>query len=99
MTVPVVALFLAKPGCEMQLETLFRGVISATLKEEGCHAYQLNRSTSDPRRFVWTEQWESLDLLEKHLAAPHIAELFALVPPLVESSEVIPLQKLAGGRA
>jgi quinol monooxygenase YgiN len=99
MTTPVVAIFLAKPGAEEKLEELFRGVIPATLAEEGCISYQLNRDLDQPRRFVWTEEWESRELLEKHLAAPHIAELFTQLPNYVESSEVIALRKVDGGAA
>ncbi|MGF9564730.1 putative quinol monooxygenase [Neorhizobium sp. BT27B] len=99
MTTPVVAIFVAKAGSEQKLEELFRGVIETTLKEEGCITYQLNRDANNPSRFIWTEEWTSQALLDKHLSAPHIAELFAQVPDLVESSEVLPLVKLAGGAA
>jgi quinol monooxygenase YgiN len=99
MTVPLVAIFLAKPGEEAKLETLFRGVIATTLKEEGCISYQLNCDLDQPRRFVWTEEWESREHLDKHAAAPHIAAILAKVPHLVESAEVIPLRKVDGGVA
>ncbi len=99
MTTPVVAIFVAKAGSEQKLEELFRGVIAETHKEEGCTTYQLNRDAQNPRRFIWTEEWTSQALLDKHLTAPHITELFAQVPALVESSEVVPLVKLAGGAA
>jgi len=97
MTTPVVAIFLAKPGAEEKLETLFRGVIATTLKEEGCISYQLNRDLDQPRRFIWIEEWESRELLAKHIAAPHIASLLIEVPDLVESAEVISLRKVDGG--
>ena len=99
MTVPVVAIFVSKPGNEETVEALFRGVIETTLGEEGCIAYQLNRDSENPRRFVWTEEWQSRELLDKHLAAPHIAELFATLPQYIESSEVLVLAPLAGGAA
>ncbi|WGF86373.1 putative quinol monooxygenase [Marinivivus vitaminiproducens] len=99
MTTPVVAIFVAKPGAEAKLEELFRAVIPTTLAEEGCIRYQLNRDRNQPRRFVWTEEWESLRHLEAHLAAPHITELFAQVPAYVESSEVIALGRVDGGAA
>jgi quinol monooxygenase YgiN len=99
MTTPVVAIFLAKPGAEEKLETLFRGVIATTLEEEGCISYQLNRDLDQPRRFVWTEEWESRELLDKHAAAPHITALLTEIPDLVESAEVIPLRKVDGGAA
>lgn len=99
MSVPVVALFLARPGCEARIEELFRGVIDTTLAEEGCISYQLNRAQDEPRRFVWTEEWASRELLDRHLQASHIVELFKQVPDLVESSAVIALDKVAGGAA
>ncbi|WP_456268737.1 antibiotic biosynthesis monooxygenase [Kushneria sp. AK178] len=99
MSVPVVAIFRAKPGHEETVETMFRSVIETTLAEEGCIAYQLNRDEADPARFVWTEEWESLELLEQHLAAPHITKLFAEIPEYIESSDVIKLSPVAGGKA
>lgn len=99
MSVPVVAIFRAKPGAESTVETLFKSVIDTTLAEEGCVTYQLNRDAGDPARFIWTEEWTSRDLLDRHLAAPHIATLFAELPQYIESSEVIPLTPVAGGAA
>ncbi|KGT91435.1 putative quinol monooxygenase [Enterobacter cancerogenus] len=99
MTVPVVALLTAKPGCEDQAEKLFRGVIDETLQEEGCITYQLNIDSKNPRRFVWTEEWASQELLDKHLNAPHIVKLFADLEPLLEHAEVVALRKVAGGNA
>ena len=99
MTTPVVAIFVAKPGAEEKLEALFRSVIATTLKEDGCISYQLNRELDNPRRFVWTEEWESRELLNRHAAAPHIKAILAEIPELVESAEVIPLRKIDGAHA
>ncbi|WP_296950393.1 putative quinol monooxygenase [uncultured Massilia sp.] len=99
MTTPVVAIVTAKPGLEQQLEERFRGVIAATHAEDGCNVYQLNRDTANPRRFVWIEDWESQEHLDRHLATAHIKALFSSFADLVESSEVIVLEHLAGGPA
>jgi len=99
MTVPVVAIFEVNVGAEETVEALFRGVIETTLAEEGCISYQLNRDTENPRRFVWTEEWASRELLQKHIEAPHIAALFEALPQYLTSSEVIALTPLAGGKA
>jgi quinol monooxygenase YgiN len=96
---PVVAIFVAKPGSEELVERLFRGVIETTLKEDGCISYQLNRDVEQPRRFVWTEQWSSRELLQRHLTAPHIEKLFGELQPHIESSDVITLDVVAGGAA
>lgn len=99
MSFPVVAVFLAKPGTEEIVEQLFRSVIETTLKEDGCISYQLNRDTKNPLRFVWTEEWESKTLLERHLNAPHITRLFSVIPQYIEGSDIIVLNPLAGGAA
>ncbi|MGD8162507.1 putative quinol monooxygenase [Pantoea sp. FN0307] len=99
MTVPVIAIFRVKPGTETTVEKLFRSVIDTTLAEEGCISYQLNLDTKDAGRFIWTEEWQSQALLDRHLNAPHIQALFSELPQYIESSEIIALKPLAGGAA
>lgn len=99
MTLPVIAIFTAKPGFEDKLEQLFRSVVDTTLREEGCISYQLNRDLANPRRFVFIEEWGSQADLDRHLAAPHMMPLSEQVPACLESTEVLMLAKLAGGAA
>lgn len=99
MTLPVVAIFVAKPGMEEQLDQLLRGVIDTTLGEEGCISYQINRDLQNPRRFVFTEEWTSREHLDRHLAAPHLKALSEQLPDHIESADVIVMEKLAGGAA
>ena len=99
MTLPVVAIFVAKPGFEQKLEALFTSVVAPTLREEGCISYQVNRDLGNPRRFVFTEEWRSQADLDRHLATPHLKMLSEQVPECIESSEVLLLAKLAGGPA
>ena len=99
MTLPVVAIFVAKPGFEQKLETLFRSVVETTLREEGCISYQVNRDMANPRRFVFTEEWRSQADLDRHLAAPHLQMLSEQVPECIESSDMLLLAKLSGGAA
>lgn len=99
MTVPVIAIFRVKPGTEAKVEKLFRSVIDTTLAEEGCISYQLNLDTKDACRFIWTEEWQSQVMLDRHLNTPHIQALFSELPQYIESSEIIALKPLAGGAA
>lgn len=99
MTLPVIAIFVAKPGFEQKLEGLFRSVVETTLREPGCISYQINRDLANPRRFVFTEEWESQADLDRHLAAPHMRPLSEQVPECLESSDGLMLEKLAGGPA
>jgi len=97
MTLSVVAIFVAKPGCEKQLEQLFGSLVEPTLREEGCIYYQLNRDLADPRRFVFTEVWRSEADLERHLAAPHLQAVAGPVAECIAASEVLKLSRVAGG--
>ncbi len=45
-------------------------------KREGCISYSFNQNTEKPTDFVLYEQWESQDLLDKH-----IQELCTLLGP------------------
>lgn len=99
MTLPVIAIFTAKPGCEQKLEQLFLSVVDTTLREQGCISYQLNRDRANPRRFVFIEEWQSQVDHDRHLAAPHLRALSEQVPALIESGDVLLLTPLAGGAA
>ena len=99
MTLPVVAIFTAKPGFEQKLESLFRSAVDATLREEGCIRYEIHRDLANPRRFVFIEAWRSQADLDRHLAAPHMQPLSEQVPECLESSDALLLTKLAGGAA
>jgi len=69
------------------------------LREEGCISYQVNRDIANPRRFVFTEEWQSRGDLDRHLEAPHLRMLSKQVPELIESSDVFLLAKVEGGSA
>jgi quinol monooxygenase YgiN len=99
MTLTVIASFVAKPGFEQRLEQLFCSVVDATLREEGCIHYQINRDIANPRRLVFTEEWRSAVDLDRHLAAPHMRALSEQVPECLESADVLKLERLAGGAA
>lgn len=66
-----------KEGTQEKFETAFVGAIKGTRKEKGALAYELNRDTKDPTRYVVYERWKSLADLEVHLKTPHITTLFA----------------------
>jgi quinol monooxygenase YgiN len=86
----VVAQMKAKAGKEEELRKLLLGLIEPTRKEQGCVQYDLHVHIDDPSRFVFYENWESKEDLDRHSAAPHMdafrhaaAHLLA-EPPSVE---------------
>lgn len=48
--------------------------METTRKEEGCVSYVLLDNPYDPGGCMFVEEWTDLASLQKHAAAPHIAE-------------------------
>ena len=64
-----------KEGAGKQFEAAFAKAIPATRKEKGNLAYELNRDTQDPSRYLVYERWKDLAALEAHLNTSHIKAL------------------------
>lgn len=78
----VLAVITAKPGLRPALLELFQANVPNVLAEEGCIEYQaavdaatgLTVQTSyGADAFVVVEKWESLEALQAHFKAPHMA--------------------------
>ena len=48
-------------------------LIPITLAEEGCIQYDLHQDNADPAHFMFYENWESRELWQQHMSAPHLA--------------------------
>lgn len=93
-SIPGVAIFVAKPGTENQVEALLRSLVEPSRKEDGAIFYNLHRDRENPRRFVFTEEWESQAALDAHVASAHVRQAFETLPGLLESQEIIFLNAL-----
>ncbi len=51
-----------------------RPMVEATNTEEGCIEYGFHQDIADPTHIVIFERWESMDALQAHFVAPHMAE-------------------------
>ena len=69
----VVATLTIKPGSLEALRAPAAACIAETLKEEGCIAYELFESVSDPLKLVFVEKWETREHLTAHSKQPHLA--------------------------
>ena len=48
-------------------------LIPVTRAEEGCIQYDLHQDCEDPAHFMFYENWESRELWQTHMNAPHLA--------------------------
>ncbi|MBI3664261.1 MAG: antibiotic biosynthesis monooxygenase [Acidobacteria bacterium] len=70
--VTVVARMRAKPGMEDLVKLILQQLVAETRTEEGCINYDLHQSTTDPGVFLFYENWENRDHLERHSESAHI---------------------------
>ena len=49
-------------------------LIPITLAEDGCLQYDLHQDNDDPAHFMFYENWESRELWQDHMNAPHLAD-------------------------
>lgn len=92
----VVAEMLAKTGREEELQRRLLALVEPTRKEDGCVQYDVHRSTTEPGRFVFYENWESKDHLDRHLATPHLKEFLGVAGDLLaEPPRILTYEKIA----
>lgn len=49
--------------------------IAATRREQGCLAYDMHESVTQPGRFVSYERWETRADIDRHMRSPHVVAL------------------------
>jgi quinol monooxygenase YgiN len=90
----VLAIITAKPGMRDAILKEFRANMPAVHAEKGCIEYGPAidadgaggiQTKFGPDTFVVIEKWESLDALEAHAAAPHMAAYAAKTKDMTES--------------
>ena len=88
----VIASIRVKKGSLEEYAALFKANVPNVLAEDGCLQYTpcLDADTGwkaqeqDPRRITIVEQWASMDALQAHSRAPHMAEFRRIAGHLVE---------------
>lgn len=80
----VIAHMRAAPGKEDELRRELEALVEPTEKEEGFVNYDLHVAISDDGSFYLYENWESEDLLDKHLQAPHLVRFAGMLDDLLD---------------
>ena len=69
----IVANIHAKPGQTDLVKAELEKLVSITRAEKGCIQYDLHNDISNPAHFMFYENWESRELWQTHMNAPHLA--------------------------
>lgn len=59
-------------------------LIDITRAEEGCINYDLHQDNENPAHFLFHENWESRELWQTHMQAPHLAAYMEATDGAVE---------------
>lgn len=60
-------------------------LIQITRAEQGCIQYDLHQDNDNPAHFLFFENWESRELWQTHMNAPHLAAYMAATDGAVEA--------------
>ena len=60
-------------------------LIEITRAEPGCINYDLHQDNENPAHFMFYKNWESRELWQTHMNAPHLAAYMAATEGAVES--------------
>nr|TMK24737.1 MAG: antibiotic biosynthesis monooxygenase [Actinomycetota bacterium] len=62
------------------LKRIGQTVARASRAEEGCLSYRVYEDTEVENEFVFVEEWESQEALERHFGTSHIADFMRAIP-------------------
>jgi quinol monooxygenase YgiN len=60
-----------------------QAVAAASRKETGCISYRVYEDTELANEFVFVEEWESSEALQRHFASTHIREFMQAIPATI----------------
>jgi quinol monooxygenase YgiN len=94
--VTVIARVKAKSGREAEVLRELMSLVAPSRKDAGCINYDLHRSQADAGCFLFHENWESREHLDRHLAKPDLQATIAGLGQLVaEPPEISLWDKIA----
>ena len=81
----IVVLGRVRTDAARRQELMRRGqaLAQASRDEDGCIGYRLYEDSEAENEFVFVEEWENDEALQRHFATPHIAEFMASVPAVL----------------
>ena len=68
----IVATIKAYPGKADVVRAELEKLVETTRAETGCVQYDLHQDNDDPSRFLFFENWQSRELWQAHMNAPHL---------------------------
>ena len=58
---------------------LCKELVEETRKEEGCIKYELYQDEKDPTILTMIEEWQSMEVLDKHMISEHLTRIVPML--------------------
>jgi quinol monooxygenase YgiN len=78
-----------------ELVRVGQAVATASRAEAGCLAYGLYEDTEIENDFVFVEEWESREALERHFATSHVREFLRAIPATIVAPPEVKFHTIA----
>ena len=85
MPLTLIAHIHAKPDQIDLVKAELEKLIPITRAEDGCIDYDLHQDNENPAHFMFYENWESRDLWQAHMKAPHLQAYLSATQGAVET--------------
>jgi quinol monooxygenase YgiN len=95
MALTILAQITAEPGKEALVRAELEKLVPITRAEAGCLQYDLHVDNENPGFFVFYENWETRDLWQTHMNAPHLAAYMAATDGAVANFVLAEMSKIA----
>ena len=77
------------------VKTELEKLIPVTRNEQGCIQYDLYQDNENPSHFLFYENWESRELWQAHMNAPHLAAYMQSTAGAVEEFSLNEMTQIA----
>jgi quinol monooxygenase YgiN len=86
----------AKTGKEGEVRKELMALVDPSRKDDGCISYDLHQATENKCVFIFYENWQSKEHLDKHLQTDHLKAFIAKADNLLaEPIEIVLMEKLS----
>ncbi len=92
----VIAVLRGKSDKRSEIDAALGAAAAASRTEEGCLSYAFSRDLEDADRYLSVETWVDQAALDAHFGTPHLAELLAKAPELLDGAPEITSYETAG---
>jgi quinol monooxygenase YgiN len=82
-------------GKRAELVRIGEAVAAASRLERGCISYRIYEDTERENEFVFVEEWESDDALQRHFTTSHVAAFMRAIPATIVAPPDVKFHSIA----